>query len=516
MLVPYYIVGQKLRLKMVICMRRLEEEKEVEEDEAEEEKTHQDESFFLRLSPLPSKPSSHFSFLKIFSMESTNIVFFFSVSNLFSCFFYKSQLNVFVLLILTIVFSFSFVSSGQRELSDEFNTKLNLENQNEESDEKMHMEADYSSSSDSSSDDSDSEEEEGPMIPQPQPQPPRSTTTGGSRTLFAGNLALQVKKSDIKEFFREAGEVVDVKFGMGRDDGSFRGFGHILFASPVEAQMALGFQGRTLLGRQIRLDMALESSETRETASVDGYEVIPEARSGTLLDLDLLDCPVCCQALTQHVFQCDNGHIACSSCCLKLRNKCPVCALPIGNNRCRILERVFSYGKELAHEKECGFALCYCPAPNCNYAGVYKDLYTHYDAYHTDILSRFVCGTLHNPCMSTGSKISVLQEYGGGPLFGSTEMNRIQKVRFQTPQENFMSIPSYLNPQAIVQNLRICIRRLEEEDGEEEEEETVDDLLIRIRQLEEEEEAVEADDDNNVRRSTREKKANSKYQNKVK
>lgn len=37
MLVPYYIVGQKLRLKMVICMRRLEEEKEVEEDEAEDE-----------------------------------------------------------------------------------------------------------------------------------------------------------------------------------------------------------------------------------------------------------------------------------------------------------------------------------------------------------------------------------------------------------------------------------------------------------------------------------------------
>ncbi|KAF2607098.1 hypothetical protein F2Q68_00045959 [Brassica cretica] len=149
-------------------------------------------------------------------MESTNIVFFFSVSNLFSCFFYS-----------------------QRKLSDEFNTKLNLENQNEESDEKMHMEADYSSSSDSSSDDSDSEEEEGPMIVNPQPQPPRSTTTGGSRTLFAGNLALQVKKSDIKEFFQEAGEVVDVKFGMGRDDGSFRGFGHILFASPVEAQMEI-------------------------------------------------------------------------------------------------------------------------------------------------------------------------------------------------------------------------------------------------------------------------------------
>ncbi|CAH8363034.1 unnamed protein product [Eruca vesicaria subsp. sativa] len=44
-----------------------------------------------------------------------------------------------------------------------------------------------------------------------------------------------------------------------------------------------------------------------------------EARSGTMFDLGLLDCPVCCHALTNPIFQCDNGHIACSSCCLKLR-----------------------------------------------------------------------------------------------------------------------------------------------------------------------------------------------------
>lgn len=68
------------------------------------------------------------------------------------------RLNVFVLLIFD--FFFSFVSSGPRELSDEFNTKLNLENQNEESDEKMHVEADDSSSSDDSND----EEEEEPIV----------------------------------------------------------------------------------------------------------------------------------------------------------------------------------------------------------------------------------------------------------------------------------------------------------------------------------------------------------------
>ncbi|KAF2609467.1 hypothetical protein F2Q68_00045963 [Brassica cretica] len=128
------------------------------------------------------------------------------------------------------VFSFSFVSSGQRELSDEFNTKLNLENQNEESDEKMHMKADYSSSSDSSSDDSDSEEKRrGPLI--------HSHSHQDLLLLEEQEHFLLAILRSNKEFFQEAGEVVDVKFGMGRDDGSFRGFGHILFASPVEAQM---------------------------------------------------------------------------------------------------------------------------------------------------------------------------------------------------------------------------------------------------------------------------------------
>lgn len=41
---------------------------------------------------------------------------------------------------------------------------------------------------------------------------------------------------------------------------------------------------------------------------------------------------------------------------------------------------MFSYGKELVHVKKCSFALCYCPEPNCNYSGIYKDLYSHYDA----------------------------------------------------------------------------------------------------------------------------------------
>lgn len=39
-----------------------------------------------------------------------------------------------------------------------------------------------------------------------------------------------------ENFFKEAGEVVDVRFSTSRDDGSFRGFGHVEFASAEEAQ----------------------------------------------------------------------------------------------------------------------------------------------------------------------------------------------------------------------------------------------------------------------------------------
>ena len=39
-------------------------------------------------------------------------------------------------------------------------------------------------------------------------------------------------------------------------------------------------------------------------------------------------------------YQCDNGHIACSSCCTEMSNKCPICTLPIGKHRCKIMEKV--------------------------------------------------------------------------------------------------------------------------------------------------------------------------------
>ncbi|KAH0932517.1 hypothetical protein HID58_009634 [Brassica napus] len=287
-------------------------------------------------------------------------------------------------------------------------------------------------------------------------------------------------------------------------------------------QVLAGEASSSHLKRQ-RLSSLVEGGEN--VGEVTGDEVTTtEVRSGMLLDLDLLDCPVCCHALTNPIFQCDNGHIACSACCIDLRNKCPSCTLPIGIHRCRIMERVveaimvpcpnakrgctdkFSYGKELAHEKECSFALCYCPASDCNYAGLCKDLYRHYHANHRGYCETFTCGFNADAWMHISDKILVLQEGRGGALvavqcfeeeqgvyvtvnciapcapgvsefsyqlsyshgdksmsFGLDEMDRIQKVSFQTPEKDFMFVPHYFLNGRESLKMKICIRRRGEE-----------------------------------------------------
>ncbi|WZZ48614.1 hypothetical protein YC2023_048721 [Brassica napus] len=80
------------------------------------------------------------------------------------------------------------------------------------------------------------------------------TMAGGSKTLIAFNLSLQVERSDLEEFFKEAGQVVYVRFGMSNEDPPrFVGIGIVEFAT---AREALEFHGRFLLGCRIRLEVS--------------------------------------------------------------------------------------------------------------------------------------------------------------------------------------------------------------------------------------------------------------------
>lgn len=110
---------------------------------------------------------------------------------------------------------------------------------------------------------SESEEEEDKKTPKPNvkkatktPSTPQAAATGG-KTLFLGNLPFSVEESDVENFFKDAGEVAEIRLASDRE-GKFKGFGHVEFATAEAAQEALKLNGADFLGRQIKLDMARE------------------------------------------------------------------------------------------------------------------------------------------------------------------------------------------------------------------------------------------------------------------
>ncbi|CAA0406020.1 unnamed protein product [Arabidopsis thaliana] len=226
--------------------------------------------------------------------------------------------------------------------------------------------------------------------------------------------------------------------------------------------------------------------------------------SVTLLDPDVLDCPICCEPLKIPIFQCDNGHLACTLCCTKVRNRCPSCTLPIGYVRCRAMEKVIeasrvsclnakygckestSYGNRFSHEQVCVFTPCSCPILDCHYTGYYKDLKNHVRAEHKDDLISFVWNTRLTISLDLNKKTTILQEENDGhvivvqvfralhavyvsvsciapltPGVGRLScrlakitvdsllkqgfmVKNIQKVTNEHPEDGFMLIPSYL------------------------------------------------------------------------
>jgi nucleolin len=81
--------------------------------------------------------------------------------------------------------------------------------------------------------------------------------SAGSKTIFVGNLSYSVDREQVKQFFEEAGEVVDVRLST-FEDGSMKGYGHVEFATAEAAQKALEFANHDLMGRPVRVDIAVE------------------------------------------------------------------------------------------------------------------------------------------------------------------------------------------------------------------------------------------------------------------
>ncbi|XP_022867030.1 E3 ubiquitin-protein ligase SINAT5-like [Olea europaea var. sylvestris] len=97
---------------------------------------------------------------------------------------------------------------------------------------------------------------------------------------------------------------------------------------------------------------------------------------------ELLECPVCTNSMYPPIHQCHNGHTLCSTCKMRVHNRCPTCRQELGDIRCLALEKVaeslelpckyyflgcseiYPYYSKLKHEAVCNFR-----PYNCPYAG---------------------------------------------------------------------------------------------------------------------------------------------------
>ncbi len=79
------------------------------------------------------------------------------------------------------------------------------------------------------------------------------------KKLYVGNLAFDVKNSDLEELFAQAGICESVAVITDRTTGQSRGFAFVEMGSNADAQKAIGqFDGPELKGRTLKVNEARE------------------------------------------------------------------------------------------------------------------------------------------------------------------------------------------------------------------------------------------------------------------
>ncbi|KAI9126602.1 hypothetical protein K1719_002198 [Acacia pycnantha] len=157
--------------------------------------------------------------------------------------------------------------------------------------------------------------------------------------------------------------------------------------------------------------------------------------SVTLTDPDILSCCICCEPLATPVFQCKNGHIACSTCCVRIAHKCYSCREPIGQIRCRAIEKVtesiklscryarhgciekITHFNKSIHEKYCIYTPCWCPIDGCQFTAPSKKLSQHINHEHHGSFINFHYDSFLHLKLGLNQKIVVLKELTDSHLF---------------------------------------------------------------------------------------------------
>ncbi|XP_027338262.1 E3 ubiquitin-protein ligase SINA-like 10 [Abrus precatorius] len=152
-------------------------------------------------------------------------------------------------------------------------------------------------------------------------------------------------------------------------------------------------------------------------------------------DPNVFNCCVCSQILTVPVYECANGHAACSTCAADHLKQCRLCLLPIGYKRCITIERVLEsihipclnvkYGcKETLsltesnnHDQKCIYVPCLCPYSDCHFTAPSKDLFLHFINKHRDSIITFSYDDYFSVSLRRNDETVVLREEYDNKLF---------------------------------------------------------------------------------------------------
>ena len=92
--------------------------------------------------------------------------------------------------------------------------------------------------------------------------------SGGSVSIFVGNLSWNIDEDWLGRIFEEIGGVVSARIITDRNTGRPKGFGYVDFETPEQAQAALKLKDTEVDGRAINIDIA-SSKPTGETPKSD-------------------------------------------------------------------------------------------------------------------------------------------------------------------------------------------------------------------------------------------------------
>ncbi|CAJ1978063.1 unnamed protein product [Sphenostylis stenocarpa] len=160
------------------------------------------------------------------------------------------------------------------------------------------------------------------------------------------------------------------------------------FSDQTQGQLVIAFASMTssnLFFDDIRSKVDVDPPQNEESTDVGEFINDPALKpNGTVSSSvrELLECPVCLNAMYPPIHQCSNGHTICSGCKPRVHNRCPTCRHELGNIRCLALEKVaaslelpckyqgfgcigiYPYYSKLKHESQCAYR-----PYNCPYAG---------------------------------------------------------------------------------------------------------------------------------------------------